>query len=97
MLGAVAADEITQAPLIQAWTYFLPRDLTGAATPHTISHTLSMGRETKKTELLPGTLEMLILKTLECNAESMHGYAIALRACDGGDPACGAAGMSRSP
>jgi PadR family transcriptional regulator, regulatory protein PadR len=36
-----------------------------------------MGRETKKTELLPGTLEMLILKTLERNAEPMHGYAVA--------------------
>jgi PadR family transcriptional regulator len=36
-----------------------------------------MGMETKKTELLPGTLEMLILKTLERNNESMHGYAIA--------------------
>jgi PadR family transcriptional regulator, regulatory protein PadR len=36
-----------------------------------------MGMETKKTELLPGTLEMLILKTLERNTEPMHGYAIA--------------------
>jgi PadR family transcriptional regulator PadR len=36
-----------------------------------------MGRETKKTELLPGTLEMLILKTLERNGEPMHGYAVA--------------------
>jgi PadR family transcriptional regulator, regulatory protein PadR len=36
-----------------------------------------MGRETKKTELLPGTLEMLILKNLERNAEPMHGYAAA--------------------
>jgi PadR family transcriptional regulator, regulatory protein PadR len=36
-----------------------------------------MGKETKKTELLPGTLELLILKTLERNAEPMHGYAIA--------------------
>src|SRR5215468_9251702 len=32
----------------------------------------------QKTELLPGTLEMLILKTLERNAEPMHGYGIAL-------------------
>jgi PadR family transcriptional regulator PadR len=36
-----------------------------------------MGNDTKKTELLPGTLEMLILKTLERNAEPMHGYGIA--------------------
>jgi transcriptional regulator len=36
-----------------------------------------MGSETKKTELLPGTLELLILKTLERNDEPMHGYAIA--------------------
>ena len=33
---------------------------------------------TRKSELLPGTLEMLILKTLERNAEPMHGYGIAL-------------------
>jgi PadR family transcriptional regulator len=26
---------------------------------------------------LPGTLELLILKTLERNAEPMHGYAVA--------------------
>jgi PadR family transcriptional regulator, regulatory protein PadR len=32
-----------------------------------------MGSDAKKTELLPGTLEMLILKTLERNAEQMHG------------------------
>jgi transcriptional regulator len=32
----------------------------------------------QKTELLPGTLEMLILKALERNAEPMHGYGIAL-------------------
>src|ERR1041384_110102 len=32
----------------------------------------------QKTELLPGTLEMLILKTLERKAEPMHGYGIAL-------------------
>jgi PadR family transcriptional regulator, regulatory protein PadR len=36
-----------------------------------------MGMKTKNTELLPGTLEMFILKTLERNAESMHGDAIA--------------------
>ena len=39
-----------------------------------------MGREkaSQKTEMLPGTLEMLILKSLERNAEPMHGYGIAL-------------------
>ncbi len=39
-----------------------------------------MGRDktSHKTELLPGTLEMLILKTLERNAAPMHGYGIAL-------------------
>jgi transcriptional regulator len=31
-----------------------------------------------KSELLPGTLEMLILKSLERNGEPMHGYGIAL-------------------
>jgi PadR family transcriptional regulator, regulatory protein PadR len=31
-----------------------------------------------KTELLSGTLEMLVLKTLERNAKPMHGYGIAL-------------------
>jgi PadR family transcriptional regulator, regulatory protein PadR len=36
-----------------------------------------MGSDAKKTELVPGTLEMLILKTLERNAEPMHGYGIA--------------------
>jgi PadR family transcriptional regulator PadR len=51
--------------------------LIGAATPYILSHTLSMGSIAKKTELLPGTLEMLILKTLERNAEQMHGYAVA--------------------
>jgi PadR family transcriptional regulator, regulatory protein PadR len=32
----------------------------------------------RKSELLPGTLEMLILKSLERNSEPMHGYGIAL-------------------
>ena len=36
-----------------------------------------MGSDAKKPELAPGTLEMLILKTLERNAEPMHGYGIA--------------------
>src|SRR5215831_3248385 len=46
---------------------------------------MSYGREStgrdknlQKAELLPGTLEMLILKSLERNAEPMHGYGIAL-------------------
>src|SRR5262245_60014959 len=39
-----------------------------------------MGRDKSphETEMLPGTLEMLILKSLERTAEPMHGYAIAL-------------------
>ena len=39
-----------------------------------------MGRDKRppKTELLPGTLEMLILKSLERNSGPMHGYGIAL-------------------
>ena len=36
-----------------------------------------MGKTEKKTELLPGTLEMLILKALARNAVPMHGYGIA--------------------
>jgi PadR family transcriptional regulator, regulatory protein PadR len=32
----------------------------------------------QKAEMLPGTLEMLILKALERNAQPMHGYGIAL-------------------
>jgi PadR family transcriptional regulator PadR len=39
-----------------------------------------MGRDkgSLKAEMLPGTLEMLILKSLERNPEPMHGYGIAL-------------------
>ena len=39
-----------------------------------------MGREKRpqKIELLPGTLDMLILKSLERNPGPMHGYGIAL-------------------
>jgi PadR family transcriptional regulator, regulatory protein PadR len=39
-----------------------------------------MGRDkgSQKAEMLPGTLEMLILKSLERNPEPMHGYGIAL-------------------
>jgi hypothetical protein len=31
----------------------------------------------KKSELLPGTLEMLILRSLERNRAPLHGYGIA--------------------
>src|SRR5215468_3958374 len=36
-----------------------------------------MDQENAKTELLPGTLDLLLLKTL--SLEPMHGYGIALR------------------
>jgi len=38
-----------------------------------------MGKEKRpqKSELLPGTLEMLILKTLHSHPDPMHGYGIA--------------------
>jgi PadR family transcriptional regulator PadR len=36
-----------------------------------------MADESSKTELLPGTLDLLLLKTL--SLEPMHGYGIALR------------------
>ena len=36
-----------------------------------------MRSDVKKTELVPGTLEMLILKTIDRNAGPMHGYGIA--------------------
>jgi|SRR5580704_1056190 PadR family transcriptional regulator PadR len=36
-----------------------------------------METKSKKSDLLPGTLEMLILKSLERNTEPMHGYGIA--------------------
>jgi PadR family transcriptional regulator len=36
-----------------------------------------MKNDAKKTELVPGTLEMLILKTIERNEGTMHGYGIA--------------------
>jgi PadR family transcriptional regulator, regulatory protein PadR len=39
---------------------------------------MGKNNRSQKTELMPGTLEMLILKTLERNAEPMHGYGIAL-------------------
>jgi len=34
-------------------------------------------RERKKAEMMPGTLELLILRTLERNGEPLHGYGIA--------------------
>ena len=36
-----------------------------------------IGRQTKKSEMMPGTLELLILKTLERHREPLHGYGIA--------------------
>jgi PadR family transcriptional regulator, regulatory protein PadR len=39
---------------------------------------MAKGNAGRKSELLPGTLEMLILKSLERNGEPMHGYGIAL-------------------
>src|SRR5580704_10622437 len=40
--------------------------------------TMAKDNATRKSDLLPGTLEMLILKALERNTEPMHGYGIAL-------------------
>lgn len=34
-------------------------------------------RATKRSEMMPGTLELLILKTLERNRDPLHGYGIA--------------------
>ena len=34
-------------------------------------------RQSKKVEMMPGTLELLILKTLERHREPLHGYGIA--------------------
>ena len=34
-------------------------------------------KKRKKAEMVPGTLEMLVLKTLERNQDPMHGYGIA--------------------
>src|SRR5215204_5978333 len=34
-------------------------------------------RQPKKPEMMPGTLELLILKTLERHREPLHGYGIA--------------------
>jgi PadR family transcriptional regulator, regulatory protein PadR len=39
---------------------------------------MGKNKNPQKSEMLPGTLEMLILKSLERNAEPMHGYGIAL-------------------
>ena len=38
---------------------------------------MGKGKSPPKNEMLPGTLEMLILKSLDRNAEPMHGYGIA--------------------
>src|SRR5689334_8158808 len=38
---------------------------------------MNKGKMQKKAEMMPGTLEMLILKTLERNPQPMHGYGIA--------------------
>jgi len=35
------------------------------------------GRSQKKSEMMPGTLELLILKTLDWHGEPLHGYGIA--------------------
>jgi len=40
-----------------------------------ITHSLAMGIKKKRSELMPGTLDMLILKTLTRGV--MHGYGIA--------------------
>jgi PadR family transcriptional regulator PadR len=51
---------------------------------HSYMYSLSMQRLSmikirpqKKTEMMPGTLELLILKTLERHREPLHGYGIA--------------------
>ena len=38
---------------------------------------MARDKRPQKLEMLPGTLEMLILKSLERNAQPMHGYGIA--------------------
>jgi len=38
---------------------------------------MARDRSQQKAELLPGTLELMILRTLERNQEPMHGYGIA--------------------
>ena len=42
-------------------------------------HSLAMTKSNrpKKSEMMPGTLELLILKTLERHREPLHGYGIA--------------------
>jgi hypothetical protein len=50
-------------------------------TRHSLTHRQSMERRKNKTptksDLMPGTLELLILKTLERHRDPMHGYGIA--------------------
>ena len=38
---------------------------------------MTSSRTPKKSEMIPGTLELLILKTLERHGEPLHGYGIA--------------------
>jgi PadR family transcriptional regulator PadR len=38
---------------------------------------MKKSRTPKKSEMMPGTLELLILKTLERHGEPLHGYGIA--------------------
>lgn len=40
--------------------------------------TMAKDITSRRSDLLPGTLEMLILKTLDRNDDPMHGYGIAL-------------------
>jgi len=46
--------------------------------PIHLAKKLSEGQSPQKIEMLPGVLEMLILKSLERNAEPMPGHGIAL-------------------
>src|SRR5215208_4693246 len=41
------------------------------------SRSMIKPRQPKKSEMMPGTLELLILKTLERHREPLHGYGIA--------------------
>lgn len=73
--------EIVCVPDIRA--FISPRPLTfperiGYLCIDYLYHRLSMeqDRTLRKTQMVPGTLDMLILKTLERNREPMHGYGI---------------------
>jgi PadR family transcriptional regulator, regulatory protein PadR len=41
------------------------------------SRPMANARQLKKSEMMPGTLELLILKTLERHRDPLHGYGIA--------------------